>query len=285
MGTLPYMAPELLRRGGASGGSADFRPCDVYSLGITTNEIVARCIPYANALTERVQLHTILEARYNHDDLVTAITTRALRPALPQLADGPAELVRLVQLCWAEHPEARPTAAAAEASIRSLLGKAALAGDMPPRDEIAGLVQPASALASTWPPAASAPFANAGTAQAPVALPAGGTSAPTGAAGQSQQGSDGSSGWAGGAGASLVQTGASGPALTAPRDVFGDSIVAALARACGATEGAPHRAAAEATAGMGACELTPPGRQARSRPVLSSSPPPSPPLRLQASAA
>ena len=59
-GTLPYMAPELLRsvRGAAYG-----RPCDIYSLGITLNEVLTQRVPYSDALTEQVQLHTILDAR------------------------------------------------------------------------------------------------------------------------------------------------------------------------------------------------------------------------------
>ncbi|EOD21313.1 hypothetical protein EMIHUDRAFT_458399 [Emiliania huxleyi CCMP1516] len=42
--TLPYMAPELITRGGASGAAIDFEAiaaCDMYSLGITANEATA----------------------------------------------------------------------------------------------------------------------------------------------------------------------------------------------------------------------------------------------------
>lgn len=282
VGTLPYMAPELLRRGGTSSAAADFRPCDVYSLAITANEILTRCIPYADALTDNVQLHTILEARYNHDDLVTAITTRGMRPALPPPAACPAQLVEMVQLCWAEQPEERPTAATAEASIRAILGTADLVGDISPRDEIAALVQSHTVptcstrhdASTPAGPATSAPAATVLAPGATVALSAGTPSATAGAADQTQntaanqkQTGANSSGIVAG-GPSIVQTGApnpevfgvlamspalqagaSGPALTAPRDVFGDSTVAALARACGATQGKPHRAAAEATAG------------------------------------
>ena len=55
---------------------------------------------------EQAQLHTILEARYNHDALVVAITSQQLRPALPPLEPSPGapppQLVALVQKLWAQ---------------------------------------------------------------------------------------------------------------------------------------------------------------------------------------
>ena len=85
VGTLPYMAPELLRSTG--GGSAAYvRACDVYSLGILTCEVSAQAVPYADALKEKVKLQTILEARYNHDELTAAIVSDGLRPNLPTAA-------------------------------------------------------------------------------------------------------------------------------------------------------------------------------------------------------
>lgn len=60
VGTLPYMAPELLR---SVRGAAYTRACDVYSFGIALNEVLTQTVPYSDAMTEQVQLHTILEAR------------------------------------------------------------------------------------------------------------------------------------------------------------------------------------------------------------------------------
>jgi len=50
VGTLPYMAPELLR---SVRGAAFTASCDVYSLGILVNEVLTATVPYADALTEQ----------------------------------------------------------------------------------------------------------------------------------------------------------------------------------------------------------------------------------------
>jgi hypothetical protein len=44
-------------------GAAYTRACDVYSFGIALNEVLTQTVPYSDAMTEQVQLHTILEAR------------------------------------------------------------------------------------------------------------------------------------------------------------------------------------------------------------------------------
>ena len=49
-------------------------------LGILTCEVSAQAVPYADALKEKVKLQTILEARYNHDELTAAIVSDGLRP-------------------------------------------------------------------------------------------------------------------------------------------------------------------------------------------------------------
>ena len=64
-------------------------------------------MPYAEALTEDVQLHTILEARYNHAALTAAITAEKLRPAL---SNCPTMLQPLVCACWDDVATSRPTA-------------------------------------------------------------------------------------------------------------------------------------------------------------------------------
>ena len=55
VGTLPYMAPELLR---SVRGAAYTRACDCYSFGIALNEVLTQTVPYSDAMTEQVQLHT-----------------------------------------------------------------------------------------------------------------------------------------------------------------------------------------------------------------------------------
>ena len=74
VGTLPYMAPELLR---SARGAAYTERCDVYSCGILANEVLTQTIPYSDAQTEQVKLQTILEARCRA--LQTTLQTHASR--------------------------------------------------------------------------------------------------------------------------------------------------------------------------------------------------------------
>ena len=120
VGTLVYMAPELMRREASSPAS------DVYSLAICLNEMLTGCVPYSDvrsksrmlgdslhlgrlflsahrrsaepssiytsrsvltrlhaALDRRTtteQLHTVLEANYNEITLTSAISSSELRP-------------------------------------------------------------------------------------------------------------------------------------------------------------------------------------------------------------
>ena len=118
VGTLPYMAPELLK---SVRGAAFTASCDVYSLGITINEVLTATVPYADALTEQVQLHTILEARYNHDQLTAAIVADGLRPREPAPSEGaPPELIALVRRCWSAEPAERPDAARVCSELRPI---------------------------------------------------------------------------------------------------------------------------------------------------------------------
>lgn len=117
------MAPELLL--GASGGGYT-TACDVYSFAILANEVLTQTVPYSDALTEKVQLHTILEARYNHDSL-TAEISQGLRPAQPTEPTEPAvpaALLELVRRCWAQEAAERPAAAEACAALAPLCAAA-----------------------------------------------------------------------------------------------------------------------------------------------------------------
>ena len=83
VGTLVYMAPELLRKRPFEKAS------DVYSMTITMNELVTGCIPYSDVRTTTEQLHTVLEANYTEITLTAAIVSEHLRPKLPEEEDGP----------------------------------------------------------------------------------------------------------------------------------------------------------------------------------------------------
>ncbi|KAL3912983.1 MAG: hypothetical protein SGPRY_008144, partial [Prymnesium sp.] len=78
-------------------------------------------VPYADALTEQVQLHTILEARYNNEALTAAITADHLRPSLPPPSPhAPESLLQLVTSCWSHAPESRPAAETVSSTLSSL---------------------------------------------------------------------------------------------------------------------------------------------------------------------
>ena len=83
VGTLAYMAPEILR-----GGNADFRT-DVWSLGIMLYEMATGHVPFAGS--------TVYE-----------LSAAILRQAIPELPQRiPATLVGVVKRCLAKHPESR----------------------------------------------------------------------------------------------------------------------------------------------------------------------------------
>ena len=124
VGTLPYMAPELLR---SVRGAKYTCSCDVYSLGITINEVLTQTVPYSDAMTEQVQLHTILEARYNHEALTAAITADGIRPAqemklkTEESRSQLEELSRLAASCWADAAAMRPAVSDVASRIGALL--------------------------------------------------------------------------------------------------------------------------------------------------------------------
>ena len=155
MGTLPYMAPELLR---SARGAAYTERCDVYSCGILANEVLTQTIPYSDAQTEQVKLQTILEARcralptspplpspvapraslltppplptrYNYEQLTAAIATDGLRPRQPEADAFPPSLLELTRRCWAEDAQRRPSASEAHAEIAELLRTAGGGGE------------------------------------------------------------------------------------------------------------------------------------------------------------
>ncbi|KAI8562550.1 hypothetical protein RHMOL_Rhmol03G0044200 [Rhododendron molle] len=103
VGTLIYMAPEILKREMHSEKS------DAYSYGITINELLTGVVPYTNLRAE-VQAHTVLEMNYSEQQLTAAIVSEGLRPALANLDSGaPTGLQHLIQRCWDANPQNRPS--------------------------------------------------------------------------------------------------------------------------------------------------------------------------------
>ncbi|TDG41629.1 hypothetical protein AWZ03_011955 [Drosophila navojoa] len=90
-GTPVYMAPELAKTGKYAA------KCDVYSMGITIWEILARKRPY-------YFLGDISINEFNEQ------IDKGLRPSLDDLEfDCPDELKTLIQSCWDKDADARPT--------------------------------------------------------------------------------------------------------------------------------------------------------------------------------
>ncbi|TVU34014.1 hypothetical protein EJB05_15835 [Eragrostis curvula] len=139
VGTLIYMAPEILRK------DIHTEKSDVYSFAISikmvyaillvsiyhhfyaTNgelhgydsppamklqaisELLTGVVPYTDLRAE-AQAHTVLEMTYTEQQLTAAVVSQGLRPALafPE-AGAPPNLLTLIQRCWDPHPEQRPS--------------------------------------------------------------------------------------------------------------------------------------------------------------------------------
>ncbi|KAI3995610.1 hypothetical protein MKX01_023355 [Papaver californicum] len=103
VGTLIYMAPEILRKDIQSEKS------DVYSFGITINELFTGVVPYTDLRAE-AQAHTVLEMNYSEQQLTAAVVSQGLRPVLAGSESGaPESLVKLIQRCWSADPLNRPS--------------------------------------------------------------------------------------------------------------------------------------------------------------------------------
>ena len=74
VGTLAYIAPEVLMRIVSTYAS------DVYSSGVTFNEIATRVEPYADRERNVALAHTCMDLSYNDGDLAKAIVIEDLRP-------------------------------------------------------------------------------------------------------------------------------------------------------------------------------------------------------------
>ncbi|PSS01723.1 Protein like [Actinidia chinensis var. chinensis] len=103
VGTLIYMAPEILRK------EIHSEKSDVYSFGVTINELLTGVVPYTDLRAE-AQAHTVLEMNYTEQQLTSAVVSEGLRPVLAGLDTGaPTGLLSLIQRCWDANPQNRPS--------------------------------------------------------------------------------------------------------------------------------------------------------------------------------
>ncbi|KAF7819164.1 protein kinase and PP2C-like domain-containing protein isoform X1 [Senna tora] len=103
VGTLIYMAPEILRK------ELHTEKSDVYSFGVTINELLTGVVPYTDLRAE-AQAHTVLEMNYTEQQLTAAVVSDGLRPVLAAQELGvPSSLLSLIQKCWDANPENRPS--------------------------------------------------------------------------------------------------------------------------------------------------------------------------------
>lgn len=104
LGTLEYMAPEILMK------SAPASPAsDVFALSVAINEMLTKTVPYSDCTRDNPLAHTILEMGYGRHELAVAVAAEGLRPSIPALT--PPEICALLRSGWHVDPAQRPSAA------------------------------------------------------------------------------------------------------------------------------------------------------------------------------
>ncbi|PRQ25535.1 putative protein kinase TKL-Pl-3 family [Rosa chinensis] len=115
VGTLLYMAPELLKK------EVHTEKSDVYSFGIAINELLTGVVPYTDLRAE-AQAHTVLEMNYTEQKLTAAVVSDGLRPVLAGPESGvPSTLISLIERCWDATSQNRPSFDAIVAELGTIL--------------------------------------------------------------------------------------------------------------------------------------------------------------------
>lgn len=134
VGTLEYMAPEILTKQGHT------RKSDVYSLAILINQVITGVFPYSDCSKERPGCHTVLEMGYGHMELKAAVVSEGLRPTLmgadlaggimgherdpirsPHREEALKRINAMLGSCWSLDPDDRPSIGDVCALLRTVL--------------------------------------------------------------------------------------------------------------------------------------------------------------------
>ena len=118
MGSIPYMAPELMTQ--TVDNQTRYGPrVDVYSLGVVIYEVITRHKPW----DEEMKKHGI--------ETVIKAVKMGTRPSIPPkiLMEAPHELGDIMNECWRQHGVNRPSAKVVCKNLISLFGTIIEDGD------------------------------------------------------------------------------------------------------------------------------------------------------------
>ncbi|KAB5579860.1 hypothetical protein PHYPO_G00199800 [Pangasianodon hypophthalmus] len=125
-GTLRYMAPEILDGCVNPSSGHSFLQADVYSLGLLLWELLMRCSDlFKDSPIPEHMLPYEIELGHSptHQDLVTFVSEKGLRPTIPHLWGNISQgwsLREILEDCWDHDEDARLTAQCAANRLASL---------------------------------------------------------------------------------------------------------------------------------------------------------------------